>query len=196
MQRRRLSPFAKVALHCALDAVGSQPHTMPVVFASRHGDLARTNKLIESVAANDELSPTQFGLSVHNAVAGLYSILTHNTAAISSVAAGEATFMAGLLDAVCKLHIHPQGRLLYLYCDLPVPECYQGYLAPQAGIGLALLLEKRKDNDFTLGEDNNNSSPDNAAFDFIRFLLGKGGHQDRPFSHGCWQIRHTKNTPS
>ena len=75
MQRRRLSPFAKVSLHCALEASDHHQGDLPCVFSSRHGDLNRTTKLIENVANQEELSPTQFGLSVHNAVSGLYSIM-------------------------------------------------------------------------------------------------------------------------
>ena len=80
MQRRRLSPFAKVALHCALEASAEHQANIPCVFSSRHGDLHRTTKLIENIALSKDLSPTQFGLSVHNAAAGLFSIFTGNRA--------------------------------------------------------------------------------------------------------------------
>ena len=141
MQRRRLSPFAKVTLHCALEATMHERADIHSVFSSRHGDLHRTSGLIEDVASGTELSPTKFGLSVHNAVAGLYSIYTGKRAPISAIAAGEASFIAGLIDSVTKLHANQLERILYVYSDLIVPDCYLSYVNDEISIGIGLLIE-------------------------------------------------------
>ncbi len=52
---------------------------MPLVFASRHGETTRNFGLLQSLAANEPLSPTAFGLSVHNAIAGQWSIIRRET---------------------------------------------------------------------------------------------------------------------
>ena len=53
MQRRRLSPFAKISLHCALAAAEGYLDSVPCVFASRHGDLQKTSKVMSDVAAKE-----------------------------------------------------------------------------------------------------------------------------------------------
>ncbi|MCU4676664.1 beta-ketoacyl synthase chain length factor [Catenovulum sp. 2E275] len=179
MQRRRLSPFAKVTLHCALEAAGDDASHVPSVFASRHGDLHKTTALIEAVAKKEDLSPTQFGLSVHNALAGLFSIFTQNTAPISAVAAGESTFIAGLVDSLVKMQINQYAKILYVYSDLKVPTCYQNYVAEnEKNIAIALLLEASpmEQAQFSLAQTKLSQSEHTLelngpqAFSFIQFL--------------------------
>jgi len=142
MQRRRLSPFAKLALHCALTAADECLTTVPSVFASRHGDLAKTSKLISDVAAQELLSPTQFGLSVHNAVGGLFSIYTGNKAPLTAISAGEDTFFVAILDALAKLKANNYQQILLVYTETLVPQMYQQYIAQdEVSIACALLLE-------------------------------------------------------
>ncbi|WP_082627241.1 beta-ketoacyl synthase chain length factor [Colwellia sp. TT2012] len=74
-QLRRLSPFSKIALHC-LDMPAALKQNLPLIFASQHGDLAKTITLIKDAALGENLSPTKFSLSVHNATTGLFSIAT------------------------------------------------------------------------------------------------------------------------
>ncbi len=143
MQRRRLSPFAKISLHCALEAGEGFLTTVPCVFASRHGDLAKTSKLIMDVANKEDLSPTHFGLSVHNAVGGLFSIFTENKAALTAISAGEDTFFTAIVDAVSKLNTYDYERILVVYTDEVVPEMYQGYVQQdEVSVSVALLIEK------------------------------------------------------
>jgi hypothetical protein len=68
MQRRRLSRMARIALHVAWPLCGDDEQ-LPMVFASRHGETTRTYAILGDVVDQQPLSPTQFGLSVHNATA-------------------------------------------------------------------------------------------------------------------------------
>ncbi|RBL87651.1 3-oxoacyl-ACP synthase [Streptomyces cavourensis] len=78
MQRRRLTPMARSVFACAWPvAEGQAP--MPLVFASHHGETTRNFGLLQALAANEPLSPTAFGLSVHNAIAGQWSIIRRET---------------------------------------------------------------------------------------------------------------------
>ncbi len=79
MQRRRLSPLARGVFACAWPLADAYPG-MPLVFASRHGETTRNFGLLESLAADEPLSPTAFGLSVHNAIAAQWSIIRRETA--------------------------------------------------------------------------------------------------------------------
>tara|TARA_R110002153_G_scaffold246356_3_gene402150 strand:- start:3363 stop:4091 length:729 start_codon:yes stop_codon:yes gene_type:complete len=193
MQRRRLSPFAKVALHCALEASGEYQANIPCVFSSRHGDLHRTTKLIESIALSKDLSPTQFGLSVHNAAAGLFSIFTGNRAPLSAIAGGQSSFMQGLLDAVAKLEANNLSRILYVYCDLHVPECYRPYVVGDTSIGIGLLIEATEDenNAYNLSynavEDTLGS--DCQALNFMGFILSNESQLLTNIHQQTWLLR-------
>ena len=59
--------------------VEDQP-PMPLVYASRHGETTRNFALLSDTAEQQPLSPTQFSLSVHNAIIGLWSIFQGDSA--------------------------------------------------------------------------------------------------------------------
>lgn len=178
MQRRRLSPFAKVTLHCALESSDYFRGDLPCVFSSRHGDLHRTTELITNVAKGEELSPTRFGLSVHNAVSGLYSIYAENRAPITAIASGEASFTAGLVDSVVKLHVHNLKQILYVYSDLVVPECYSQFVKQNISLGIGMLIKTTtpNQNEFVIQNAELTNTPlnSNQPLDFMNFY-----HSDR-----------------
>ncbi|WP_158972310.1 beta-ketoacyl synthase chain length factor [Paraglaciecola sp. L3A3] len=194
MQRRRLSPFAKINLHCALEATEHQQGDLACVFSSRHGDLNRTTALIENVAKKEDLSPTQFGLSVHNAVSGLYSIYTKNHAPISAVAAGKASFMVGLLDAVAKLHVNQLDKILYVYADWAVPECYTSYVDNEQTVAIGLLLERTaQDKSGNISINDNGLAEGilatNQAVDFLAFYYGKQNSWATQVNQQYWNMK-------
>ncbi|WP_299082286.1 beta-ketoacyl synthase chain length factor [uncultured Paraglaciecola sp.] len=192
MQRRRLSPFAKVALHCALEASGDHQADIPLVFSSRHGDLHRTTSLIENIAAAEDLSPTQFGLSVHNAAAGLFSIFTGNRAPISAVSGGQTSFMQGFLDSVAKMHANKLPRILYVFCDLQVPECYRPYVSDDDDIAIGLLLEPAKDDSHSFNLEYKQSEgqalSDCQALSFMDFILSSNHHMQANVHQQNWHV--------
>ncbi|WP_426360488.1 beta-ketoacyl synthase chain length factor [Pseudocolwellia sp. HL-MZ19] len=143
MQRRRLSPFAKFSFHCILESLGDNISDIPCVFSSRHGDLHKTAKLIEDVATKSDLSPTNFGLSVHNAVAGLYSIFAKNKQAMTAISAGEDSLMMAIVDAYAKLHSQNLEQILVVYTDQIVPEQYSPFVSDkEQTLAIAFVLSK------------------------------------------------------
>ena len=144
-QLRRLSPFSKVVLHC-LDLPEALNESLPLIFASRHGDLAQTVELIKGVATGEDLSPTQFTLSVHNATTGLFGIATKNTAETTTISAGEKTFSAGLLEAAMQAQLE-NTQVIYTYCDFPVPREYEAFEKLQPAHGITLVLSPLLPND-------------------------------------------------
>ncbi|NMR25663.1 beta-ketoacyl synthase chain length factor [Pseudoalteromonas sp. NEC-BIFX-2020_015] len=195
MQRRRLSAFAKLTLHCALTASDTYQHEIPSVFSSRHGDLHKTSKLIADVASKEALSPTHFGLSVHNAVGGLFSIYTGNKAPLSAVSAGEDSFFMGLVDAVAKLHTRKYKRILYVYSDQAVPEHYQNYVQQHAdNIAVGLLIEASDSVDNysieCVGHDNVQSAENLQlqALDFLKFYFSQQQQLSTCSKRYKWQL--------
>lgn len=128
MQRRRLSRLAKVSLglmHCCVQ----ECPPCPVVYASRHGEIARTTELLAQLAANEQVSPMGFSLAVLNATVGLYSIATNNQLPSSAVSAGERTFEMGLFEAAMQAQVS-QSPVLYVFADEPLPSLYDELQPP------------------------------------------------------------------
>lgn len=119
--RRRLSPLARAALHVAHACIGDLP-AVRCVYASRHGELARTVDMLRGLAQGEPLSPTAFSLSVLNANAGLFSIIRGDTSPITALAAGADTFGFALLEAASRVAQEGGWPLLLLYADAPAPE--------------------------------------------------------------------------
>jgi hypothetical protein len=135
MLRRRLSIPGKTAVHAALalddaseplnaDNSPKQAQDIPAIFCSQYGEVARSSKLLKSLANSEALSPTDFSLSVHNAVAGVYSIGCSQKQNITSISAGPAGFVSAILEAVAILSNSEHHQVLCVIYDSPLPEPY------------------------------------------------------------------------
>ena len=178
MQRRRLSQFAKLSFHCILESLGQDITNIPCVFSSRHGDLHKTAKLIEDVATKSDLSPTNFGLSVHNAVAGLYSIFAENKQAMTAISAGEDSLMMAIVDAYAKLECNGLKQVLVVYTDKIVPEQYSQFVSDkEQTLSIAFVITKyQSDSNFLLSFEpqtsNHNVHECFQPLEFLKFLHG------------------------
>lgn len=123
MLRRRLNRLGRVALQAAWDCQGDDIG-MPIVFASRYGDAARSLALLEDLVSGQEVSPTGFNMSVHNAIGALYAIARADRSNAVSVAAGRASAGAGLLEAAALLADGAPEVMLVCYDDT-LPEPYE-----------------------------------------------------------------------
>ncbi|WP_296247769.1 beta-ketoacyl synthase chain length factor [Pseudomonas sp. UBA4194] len=122
MQRRRLSRMARMAFHVGWPlAEGSSD--LPFVFVSRHGETPRTFDILSDLAAEQPLSPTQFSLSVHNAVIGLWSIMRGSTSEMTALAAAGDGLEHGVMEAAALLDEGAPAVLLVVAEDLP-PAAY------------------------------------------------------------------------
>jgi hypothetical protein len=88
MQRRRIDRLGRMAIQTAYWCQHAEAAGIPFLFASRHGDVACSVELLESLSRQETLSPTSFGLSVHNAIAALYSIVRGERGNYLALAAG------------------------------------------------------------------------------------------------------------
>jgi hypothetical protein len=114
--RRRLSPLGRTVLQavwdCQRERVG-----MPMVFASRYGDAERSLALLEDLVCNQEVSPTGFTMSTHNAIGAMYSIARGERSNTVCVAAGRASAAMGLVEAAALLADGAPEVLLVSYDD-------------------------------------------------------------------------------
>ena len=133
MQRRRIERLGRMAIQTAFWCRQAEDSGVPLVFASRHGDVARSMELLEAAATAQAPSPTTFGLSVHNAIAALYSILRHERGNYIALAGGMATVEAACIEAVALLADGAPEVVLVIY-DAPLPDVYAGFAdEPHAG---------------------------------------------------------------
>jgi len=139
--RRRLSSLARMTLRVADDCAHDVPDAR-FVYASRHGELTRTTKMLENISEQETLSPTVFSMSVLNASAGLFSMLQNNTAPTSAVSAGCSSFGYGLLEACLQLAANPEQAVLFVYADEPPPTVYGAVDTPgSTAHAVGLLLQ-------------------------------------------------------
>lgn len=176
MLRRRLSRLSKMALKVAFECAGDY-RDLCSVFCSQHGEIHRTESLLQSLAINESLSPTAFSLSVHNTASGLYSIASSDKSATKAIAAGSDTFSAGFIDALLCLKGYNCDRVLLVYADEVLPARYNKYEEPAAfPLSVALLLSEGSGKPLSYSLHLEPRAGDIAkepqALQFLRFFLG------------------------
>lgn len=136
MERRRLTSLEKAALSVA-HKIYPEGEQIPVVFASRWGEIGTTLKLMEQMFSEGEMSPAGFSNSVHNAAPGHLSLLKKNKASYTAIAAAEKSYEMGLLEA----STYP-GKVLFVYAEEATPEFYRPHFEDvQKAHAVAMLIE-------------------------------------------------------
>ncbi len=145
-ERRRASRVVKLALALGFEAAAqaqADVASLRTVFAASGADGHNCHALCEQLAGDDRLiSPTRFHNSVHNAAAGYWGIASGSMQPCQVIAAYDASFGAGLMDALGQLAMDDEPVLLIahdseypapLHAKRPTPDC----------AGLALVLSPR-----------------------------------------------------
>jgi hypothetical protein len=142
-ERRRSGRVVKLVLAIAAQAVRSaelDAQHLPSVFASSGGDGENCHELCESLALETpEVSPTRFTNSVHNAPAGYWSIATRAERESTVLSAFDASFGAGLLEALLQVSIE-RTPLLFVAYDADYPEPLRACRPVPDAFGVALVL--------------------------------------------------------
>ena len=136
--RRRLSAVGRGMIHCAARASAGQG-PLRSVFASQHGEPARTLPMLEDLAAGQDISPTQFSMNVHNAVAGIWSIARQDPSAATAVGSGSESFGWGLLEAF-GLHAESGAPVLFIFGDDTLPALFASPSLRESPLHAAGLL--------------------------------------------------------
>lgn len=150
LQRRRVERSGRLALEVAFELLDTlapfQLEQLALVFCSRHGDVARSAAIMKELAHTQPVSPTQFGLSVHNAVAAQFSIAAGLTNTYSVVAAGAASAEAAMVEAGALLVEHPLVMLVHY--DEPLPTDFRDFEdEPMGPHAWGLLLGRPAESD-------------------------------------------------
>lgn len=146
-ERRRSGRVVKLALAVALEATERaqrNPGDLASVFASSGGDGHNCHELCQALALSTrEVSPTRFSNSVHNAAAGYWSIATGATLESSVLCAHDASFGAGLLEALTQVVVDRMAVLFVSY-DTDYPPPLRAKRPVPDAFGLALVLSPER----------------------------------------------------
>nr|WP_321986418.1 beta-ketoacyl synthase chain length factor [uncultured Lichenicoccus sp.] len=142
-ERRRSGLPVRLALAVCEEAsrmAGCAPGALPGIFGSSNGDGAVVHDLLETLAGPDpQVSPTRFHNSVHNAVAGYWSIATGSSAPVTVLGCHDATFAAALLKAASECVAEATPVLLCLY-DAPMRLPLGALRTTTIGLSAAFVL--------------------------------------------------------
>ena len=142
-ERRRSGAIVKTALATGLEATvaaGLEAATLACVYSASGSDGQNCHEICLTLASTDRhISPTRFHNSVHNAAAGYWSIATGAMTPISVLCAYDASFGAGLLEALTQTIVDDTPTLL-IACDTPYPEPLHHTRPIPDNFGIAMVL--------------------------------------------------------
>jgi hypothetical protein len=141
-ERRRATAAVRQAFRAAEDAIGTHadPKALASVFSSSDGDMMVLHRICEALAGEPRvISPTDFHNSVHNAASGYWSIAAQCMRPTTTLAAFDASFVAGLLEAVALVRDLNAEVLLVAYDAVaPSPLFAKRPLNVAASVALVL----------------------------------------------------------
>ncbi len=127
LYRRRLSNLSRMAIVAASSCLTEKVSRIKTIFASRHGEVSSTVKMLHYLSSNMQLSPAAFSLSVHSTAAGFLSIAWADHSSFTAVSAGTDTLFAAFQEAAGQLASNPGLSLLVIYGDEVLPEELSGF---------------------------------------------------------------------
>ncbi|HEX7454734.1 MAG TPA: beta-ketoacyl synthase chain length factor [Gallionella sp.] len=146
-ERRRSGAIVKLTLATGLEAInaaGLDAASLPSVFSSSGGDGENCHAICEMLASSDrQISPTRFHNSVHNTASGYWSIATGAMTTSSVLCAFDASFGAGLLEALTQV-VADNTRTVMLACDTPYPEPLNSARPIPDAFGISLVLAPQR----------------------------------------------------
>ena len=142
-ERRRTGTIVRLALAVGLEATthaAADPAVLPAVFSSSGGDGANCHEICQVLAGSERaLSPTRFHNSVHNAASGYWGIATGATPASTALCAYDASFGAGLIEALLQVQVERTAVLLVAY-DASYPAPLFAHRPIPDAFGVALVF--------------------------------------------------------
>ncbi|PIT46088.1 beta-ketoacyl synthase chain length factor [Snodgrassella alvi] len=137
MKRRRLSSAARL-MFAASWSLLPENISCPVVFVSHDGEINRSFQLWQSLIKQEELSPTSFALSVHNAIVGQWSLMRADMSECIALSARYNGLEVGVAEAVGLLE-EGASQVLLVVVEEPLAAEYN-VAAVRAPFPLALGL--------------------------------------------------------
>jgi hypothetical protein len=138
------------------------------------------------------LSPTSFGLSVHNAAAGLFSIARLDHASSTALAAGKSSVEHAVIEA-CGLLAEAEPEVLLVVYDCPLPKIYAAFQdCHEQPYAWAWLMRPPADELYSLSWRGTEDIPSHqqdglsAGLEVLRFHLRKDAALERTCDRRRW----------
>jgi len=169
--RRRAQPLGRAALE-VLYAPTLAYSGQPIVFCSRHGEVSRSTALLQSLAAEGQVSPQEFSMSVHNAIPGLFLIAKQCQAPVASLSSENQLALSGMVEALTQL-ADGASSVILLFCDAPLPTLFHSFSNNEPPC-FAFALEMTAGKDYCLVYDDTapaSNTASDSTLPLLRFFL-------------------------
>ena len=188
MQRRRLGTLARLLFAAAWPLLEEGEHC-PLVLVSHDGEINRGFELWSALYSAGDVSPTSFGLSVHNALAGQWSMLRGDMSEHTALAIGDEALECALLDACGFLHDGaPQVLLVFADEALAPDYAVHGVQRPPFAHALALLLRPGREWRISRHDPLPDQAPaDWGALGFLRQHIRGNTQWQQHYARSRWQ---------
>lgn len=190
MLRRRAGFLGKMALEVAYQCLNGQTN-VPTVFCSRHGEVIRAVDLLTELILDNSVSPTGFGLAVHNASAGLFSIARKDQANHIALAGGKSTIEHAVIEA-CGLLADGAPMVMLVAYDQTLPSVFTEFqdCDEQAFAWAWLMVPAQQDvihlNWDEVGEQDINANDMSGGLEVLRFHIGEQAQMQRMVGKRRW----------
>lgn len=168
LKRRRLNLSARLFFETAWNLL-EEDANIPVIYASLNGEVNRNFQLWHSLLTENELSPTSFSLSVHNALVGQWSEFRGVTAETEAITANGDNLEIALLEAYLLLN-EGHRKVLVICGESPLEQQYNATPIERFpfNYSLALLIEQGHDYQLTLSTQPHTKTKINSSLEWVR----------------------------
>lgn len=188
MQRRRLSPLARAAFYASYHCLNGDT-CCPAIYCSTYGEYQRADAILHDIAGHHDMSPTAFGLSVHNAIAGQSSILFGNKEPIIAISPSEQSYLSAFVDALGHLHDGKSSVLLVFYeekaPDFFAPYCFSTDYA--CALAVRIRLPRPDDQHYQLDFSGAQEQAEHHLPDLLKLIRFFAENRSQ-LQLGCWQL--------
>ena len=169
--RRRLSQLTKMTIQVLHDVLAKRADCTgcKVAFVSLRGEIARELSVNKMLFEDKAILPAAFSLSVFNASPAAATIALGLHGGYTAIFPSQGNFRAALLAACAPVCSHDEEKLLFVYADEKIPDCYTS-LAPRDALPLSfatVLSAQESEGSVSLELDNLPKTPQ----DFLRMII-------------------------
>lgn len=188
LQRRRLPEVAK-RLHRFTQNLANEK--TPLIYASYNGEISQTLSIIRSFS--DDVSPAKFSLSVHNAIAGLLSVIHKNSQSYQAIDSLSGLIETAVVEAMGLLTQHKKVGIIYYDETLPTELVFTDDNEVATTQVLALTLTGGQGYRLEKTVSPNQQPLDEITTEFTHihgiadFLQGKEKHLLNRYANTTWQ---------
>ena len=171
--RRRLSQISKMTVqvvHALLEKCPFDKDTK-IVFVSFRGEIAREFSINKGIINEKMILPAGFSLSVFNTPIALATIAFGLTGGYSAVYPSKGDFSAALKTAAAPVLCGEEKKIVFVYADELIPECYGVESTPLAFA--AVVSSEKMPDSLKIGDFDSEKTPEG----FLKCLL-KAGKSD------------------